>query len=217
MTKECTFPIVGIGASAGGLEAMRDLLASLRPDTGMAFVFITHLSRRYESSLPEILARHTTMIVKFAEHAEAVEPNRVYIAPPHAITTLENGNFKLVERADSVQRNPIDVFLSSLAAMCGSRAMGVILSGNGNDGTLGIKAIKENGGYTFAQGVDGSAPQYPSMPDSAIASGVTDLILPTVELAKHMNNMATRCKTKPMKPGQTKTNPSSRIAHCMEF
>jgi len=194
VTSENTFPIVGIGASAGGLEAIQGLLKTFPADTGMGFVVVTHLSPDYETSLPTILGRVTQMPVKFAEDGSRVEGNTVYVSPAHSMVTLNNGCFHLTPRVDKQQRRPIDVFLSSLAVECEERAVAVILSGSGNDGTLGVKAVKEHGGLTIAQGTDGSAPEYASMPDSAIASGVTDLVVPIEAMEKHIIEYAERLR-----------------------
>jgi len=171
------FPIVGIGASAGGVEALEGLFRAMPADSGIAFVVVTHLAPKRESMLPEILARDTRMPVLTAEHDQSVRRNHVYVAPADAVLHIQKGCLRLRETADR-ERTPIDSFFAALAEDQGEFAIGIVLSGAGSDGTLGIKAIKEHGGLTLAQGPDHSGPRHTGMPDSAIASGVIDLVLP---------------------------------------
>src|SRR5688500_15615224 len=147
------FPIVGVGASAGGLEAFTRLLKHLPSDSGMAFVFIQHLDPNHPSLLCEALAKATEMSVRQPEDRAPVEPNHVYVIPPEADISLERGLFSLVPRTPDGPRPhlPIDFFLRSLAADRGSHAIGVVLSGNASDGTEGLRAIKGENGITFAQ------------------------------------------------------------------
>ena len=158
-------------------------------DTGMAFVLMTHLSRHHESALPAIIGRYTTMPVASASDGVAVQPNHVYVCPPGQIMTVEKGRLRLRECL-AADTKPIDVFLSSLAKDRGASAVGIVLSGSGNDGTLGIKAIKEQGGLTLAQGRDGKGPMQSGMPDSAIATGVVDLALPVEEMPGRLAGLA---------------------------
>ncbi|QEE41201.1 MULTISPECIES: CheR family methyltransferase [unclassified Methylobacterium] len=178
------FPIVGIGASAGGIEALDTLFAGLGLDGGLAYVVVTHISADRESLLHEVLARLTPMPVMVAAHGMRVEPGHIYVLPARAILGLQDGCLTIREQ-DPVrrERNPIDLFFSDLAKACGEYAIGIILSGGGTDGTLGIKAIKERGGLTFAQVADGTAPRHPDMPASAIATGLIDFALPADEIA----------------------------------
>src|SRR5947199_2790885 len=170
------FPVVGVGASAGGLEAFTQMLGALPADTGMAFVLVQHLAPRHASLLTEILARATTMPVTEAQDETRVEPNRVYVIPPDRDIVISQGVLRLRprERARG-QHRPIDLFLRSLAEDQRDRAIGVILSGTASDGTLGLEEIKAEGGITFAQ--DDTA-QQSSMPRSAVASGCVDFVLP---------------------------------------
>jgi two-component system, chemotaxis family, CheB/CheR fusion protein len=170
------FPIVGIGASAGGIPALEEFFRGLPDDCGMGFVIITHLSPDRESVLHEVVARYTDMPVLVAEDGALVNPNSVYVMPHNAILTIEGGVLKL-RRPDPVnrERKPVDIFLSALAEDQGEYAVGIILSGGDGDGTLGIKAIKERGGLTLAQAADGSGPRNPDMPQSAISSGMVDI------------------------------------------
>src|SRR5262245_61794863 len=184
------FPIVGIGASAGGLEALEGLFRSMPPDTGLSFAIVTHLARGHVSSLVEILSRYTPMPVKTASDGVALNPNELHVCPPDHIMTMVDGKLRLQIRADEAQRKPIDVFLSSLAEEHGEASIGILLSGGGSDGTLGIKAIKERGGLTLAQGGDGTGPLQTGMPDTAIAAGVVDLVLPVGEMAARLAEYA---------------------------
>ena len=150
------FPIVGVGASAGGLEAFTQLLKHLPADSGMAFVLIQHLDPTHASFLREALAKATTMPVSQAEDGTRVEPNHVYVIPPDADISIHGGRLTLAPRALDGRRShlPVDVFLRSLAAERGSHAIGVVLSGNASDGTEGLRAIKAEDGITFAQDPD---------------------------------------------------------------
>ncbi|HEY2419449.1 MAG TPA: chemotaxis protein CheB [Steroidobacteraceae bacterium] len=175
-----SFPIVGIGASAGGLDAFHSFFASMPPDCGMAFVMILHLPANRRSLLPEILARWTSMRVVEGLDGALIEPNRVYVPPPHSIVTLNSGRLIVqVSAADDRKvARPIDAFFGALATALREQAVGIVLSGTGSDGALGLKAIKECGGLTIAQGTEGNAPQYGEMPAGAIATGSVDLVLP---------------------------------------
>ncbi len=177
------FLIVGIGASAGGLEAFEGLFRALPADTGMSFALMTHLARGHASSLVEILSRYTTMPVHATTDGAQMVPNHVYVCPPDHVMTVVDGRLRLQLRTYESHRKPIDVFLSSLADTHGEAAIGILLSGGGTDGTLGIKAIKERGGLTLAQGSDGSGPLQTGMPDTAVAAGVIDLVLPVEAMA----------------------------------
>lgn len=170
------FLVVGIGASAGGVEALQSFFAAVPPDPRMAFVVVTHLGAGHESALPQILARATPLPVVPAQDGASVEPNRVYVLASDMVPVLRDGHLHLMPHpATAREYNVIDVFFSSLAEDVGEDAVGVILSGVGHDGTLGAKAIKERGGLTIAQMSDHTAPRYPEMAASAIASGAVDL------------------------------------------
>lgn len=179
------FPIVGIGASAGGLEAFTRLLEHLPATTGMAYVFVQHLDPTHPSLLPGLLARMTAMPVREVVHGMPVAANQVYVLPPDATLTLEQGAFALGPLLSlSGHRLAIDYFFRSLAHERGSQAIGVLLSGTASDGTQGLQAIKAEGGITFAQDVHSAA--FPHMPQSAIATGSVDLILPPEEIAREL-------------------------------
>ena len=180
--------VVGIGASAGGIEAFKAFFENLPPDTGLAFVVILHLPVDRKSLLPEILARWTAMPVIEAVPGSPVRANSVYLPPPGVVVTLRDGCLFPQEPASNEPREvrPIDVFFDSLARSIGERAIGVVLSGTGSDGALGLKSIKALGGLTIAQGADGSAPQHGDMPASAIATGAVDIVAPVEAIPSHI-------------------------------
>ncbi|MDP8932704.1 MAG: ATPase, partial [Cyanobacteriota bacterium] len=177
------FPVVGIGASAGGLEAFTELLSHLPSDTGMAFVIIQHMLPTQESLLSEILARSTRMPVHEVTDGIPIAPNQVYVIPANVSMTIDRGVLKLTPRGRT--RGvfmSVDIFLASLAAERGNQAIAVVLSGGDGDGAQGLKAIKAAGGITFAQ-CQGSA-QVSSMPNTAVATGQVDFILPPEKIAQ---------------------------------
>jgi two-component system CheB/CheR fusion protein len=174
-----SLPIVGIGASAGGVEALEQFFKSLPAGNGMAFVVLTHLPPDRESMLSEILGRATRMPVVDARDGEKVEAEHVYVLPPSAILTIREGRLQLRRTGPTDrERAPIDVFFTSLAEDQAEHAIGIVLSGGGHDGTLGLKAIKEHGGLTIAQGTNVTRPRFAEMPSSAVAAGIVDLELP---------------------------------------
>ena len=180
---DTSFPIVGIGASAGGLEAFTQLLKSLPCDTGMAYVLVQHLAPTHASALAEILSRATKMPVTEVQNELTVEPNHVYVIPPARSMIMAGDTLQLLPREGNGMHRPIDQFFRSLAEEWRHRAIGVVLSGTATDGTLGLEAIKAEGGITFAQ--DGTA-QHDGMPHSAIASGCVDFVLPPDEIAREI-------------------------------
>ena len=185
-TKVSEFPIVGIGASAGGLEAFKELLECLPLDTGLAFVIIQHLAAGQESLLTDILSRFTKMVVQQVEDGMQVEPDHVYVIPPGQTMTLADGALKLNPKGKSIR--PIDAFLSSLATERKTQAIGIVLSGTGSDGTEGLKAVKAEGGITFAQ--DPESSQYAGMPQSAISAEAVDFVLYPNKIAKELSRIA---------------------------
>ncbi len=180
------FPVVGIGASAGGLEAFTELLRHLPAGSGMALVLVQHLDRTHASFLSEALARATTMIVTQVENGMRLEPDRVYVIPPNADMVISHDVLTLRPRESGTAKPhlPIDLFFRSLAAERRSQAIGVILSGTASDGTEGFKAIKAEGGITFVQ--DPSSARFDGMPHSAIDAGVADYSLPLPRLAEEL-------------------------------
>lgn len=170
------FPVVGIGASAGGLPALRELLENLPPDTGLAYVVVPHLAPNHPSIMADILAQSTAMPVAEVTSAEvAVEPDHVYVLAPNTLLTLVDGHLRVLGDAERAERRAcIDHFFVSLARSHQERAVGVVLSGSASDGTEGIRAVKAAGGITFAQ--DESA-AFPEMPRNAAGSGCVDFVL----------------------------------------
>ncbi len=183
------FLIVGIGASAGGLEVFTQLLQNLPEDTGMGFVLVQHLSPQYDSQLSEILRNTTQMPVNEAEEGMKIMPNSVYTIPPNTLMTIEQGILRLEPRQQVRGKYMvIDGFFSSLAIDRGDQAIAVILSGNNEDGTVGLGEIKAAGGTTFAQ--DLASSEFPTMPMIAIASGYVDFVLSPLEIAAELVNIS---------------------------
>jgi two-component system CheB/CheR fusion protein len=178
---EGLFPIVGIGASAGGLEAIELFLGHVPKESGMAFVIVQHLDPTRKGILPELLQRATPMRVSLVKDRTRIQPDCVYVIPPNRDMSVLHGILHLLEPASPRGlRYPIDFFLRSLADDHTDRSVAVILSGMGSDGTLGIKAIKERGGAVVVQ--DPSTAKFDSMPRSAVDSGVVDVVAPVAEL-----------------------------------
>ncbi|AHB47873.1 histidine kinase [Hyphomicrobium nitrativorans NL23] len=175
------FAVVGLGASAGGLDAFQRFLDAVSPDSGMAFVLIQHLDPTHVSMMSELLARHTKMPVVEAANGMPVEVDHVYLIPPGAYLALRNGSLWLSKPHDRHgARMPLDFFLCSIAHECGERALCAILSGTGTDGSLGLKAVHEQGGLVVVQ--DPHEAQHDGMPRSAIDTGCTDFILPIAKV-----------------------------------
>lgn len=184
-----SFPVVGIGASAGGLEAFTHLLKHLPNDTGMAFVLVQHLDPTHASALTEILSRATAMVVTEVKDGMRVEPNHVYVIPPNTNMAILHHVLSLMPRTEERGVHlPVDYFFRSLAEDRRGRAVGVILSGTASDGTLGLKAIKAEGGITFAQ--DEQSAKYDGMPHSAIMSGFVDCVLPPEGIARELTRLS---------------------------
>ena len=178
MAADHPFPVVGVGASAGGFAALRQLLSALPPvistrsgpaaASGFALVIVQHLDPRHESHLSELLRPHSSMPVVDAAHGVQVEPDHVYVIQPNTSVAIVDGVLSVTPRPDDRRPHyPVDHFLRSLASVQGPHAVGVILSGTGSDGTLGVCEIKAAGGVTFAQ--DEASAQHAGMPQSAIA------------------------------------------------
>ncbi len=177
------FPVVGIGASAGGLEAFSQLLGHLPVDTGMAFVLVQHLDPKHASKLSDLLAKYTTMPVVEVTQDLAVEADHVYVIPPNFTLTFIRGTLHLEPR-DGHGPHVIDYFFKSLATDRQAGAIGVVLSGTGTDGTLGLQEIKASGGITFAQ--DEQSAKFAGMPQSASKSGCIDRILPPEKISEEL-------------------------------
>ena len=177
--------VVGIGASAGGLEAFTQLLANLPPDTGMAYVLVQHLAPAHESLLAELLGRQATIPVTQVSDGVRVAPDHVYVIPPNTSMTLADGRLHLTPREQSRHPPmPVDEFFRSLAEANGHRAIGAVLSGTGADGEQGVRAIKVAGGLTLAEAPESA--QYDSMPRAAIATGCVDFVLSPGEIAAQL-------------------------------
>jgi len=180
-----TFPVVGIGASAGGLEAFEKFFVNMSPDSGMAFVLVQHLDPNHDSMLVDLIRRYTRMSVDQVTDAMTMQPNHVYIIPPNRDLALLHGELHLMEpEAPRGFRLPIDFFFRSLAEDLGDRAICIVLSGTGSDGSLGLKAVKEVGGLTIAQSPESA--KYTGMPSSAIATDMVDFILSPDEMPEQL-------------------------------
>jgi len=190
-SKADSFPIVGIGASAGGLEAFKELLASLPEKAGMAYVLVPHLDPAHHSVLTEILSRFTKIPIAEVTESMRVERDRIYMIPPNKTMGISGGKFALVEREVTHSPHlPIDYFLTALANDRGDQAIGIILSGTASDGTQGCIAIKIAGGITFAQ--DEKTAKYFDMPGNAIRAGSIDFVLSPKDIAKELARISRR-------------------------
>lgn len=186
VAKKDRFPIVGIGASAGGLEALQEFFDGMPPSPGAAFVIIQHLSPDYKSFMGELLARHTSIPIDIVTNNATVEIDHIYLIPPKMNMTISGGKLFLKEIEGRALNLPIDIFFRSLAADQENNAIGIILSGTGSDGTLGIRAIKESGGMTMVQ--DDQTAKFDGMPRSSISTGMVDLVLSPSLLAEELAN-----------------------------
>ncbi|HEY5557333.1 chemotaxis protein CheB, partial [Acetobacterium sp.] len=195
------FPIVGIGASAGGLEAFKAFFSVVPVDSGMAFVVIQHLDPTYKSNLDEILQRETKMKVFEAKDEAAVQPNCVYIIPPGQNLAIKKGSLQLSEPAHKRgHRLPIDFFFESLSRE--DHPIGIVLSGTGEDGTLGVKAIKAAGGMVLAQSSETA--EYADMPESAVDAGLVDLVLAPGEMPARLSEYSKYASVKLQDSDETK-------------
>ncbi len=186
-SRHADFPIVAIGASAGGLEACRKLLDALPAGNGMAFIIVQHLDPTHDSMMVDLLAGHTSMPVLQATDGMAIERERVYVIPPGVYLSAGEGALRISRPQERHgARLPFDFLLNSLASEYGARTACVVLSGTGADGSLGLKAVKAKGGLVIAQKV--SEADYDGMPRSAIATGAVDLVLPAAKIAKALVN-----------------------------
>jgi two-component system CheB/CheR fusion protein len=197
--QDISFPIIGLGASAGGLEAFEQFFRHVAPNCGMAFVLVSHLDPGHASMLTEILQRITTMPVVEVQDQMAVAPNQVYVIPPNRDMAIFHGALQLsVPAGPRGQRMPIDSFLRSLAEEQGEKAICVILSGTGTDGTLGLRAIHGTGGVSFVQ--DPSTAKYDGMPTSAVWSGLATYVLPVEKMPEQLMTYAKTLFEKKIKP-----------------
>jgi len=183
------FPVVGIGASAGGLDAYLQMFHGLPAVTGMAFVVIQHMDPAKDSLLADILARSVRIPAVVAKDGMPIQPDRIHVIPPNTNMGVTDGRLSLFPRSlTQIPHLPVDFFFRSLAQVRQGQAIGVVLSGNGSDGTEGVRAIKAEGGITFAQ--EERSAKYPGMPASAVASGCVDFVLPPEEIAGELVRIA---------------------------
>jgi two-component system, chemotaxis family, CheB/CheR fusion protein len=204
------FPIVGIGASAGGLEAFEEFFKSMPPDNGMGFVLVPHLDPSHTSMLPELLKRYTTMKVDQAADGMKVEPNHVYIIPPNRDMAIFHGTLQLTAMEKTSPRGlrmPIDSFLRSLADDQGEMAICIILSGSGSDGSMGVRAVHAAGGMTMAQEI--STAKYEGMPRSAIDTNLVDFVLPASKMPEQLVVYGKKIFLKKVRPVSPIAAPSS--------
>ncbi len=183
--------IVGIGGSAGALDAYKALLDALPSKTGMAFVIISHMNPTAHSHLANILSRHTKMTVMVASMAMPILANHVYVIPPDSDLLMENYSFKVISPRSGRSRQ-VDLFFISLAQAMGVHAIGIVLSGYDGDGTEGCKHIRAHGGKTFAQDISA---EVDSMPLSAQASGCVDFVIPLDKIPGKLKSLAAALKT----------------------
>lgn len=178
------FPVIGVGASAGGLDAFKRLIKAIPENSGMAYILVQHLDPAHESILSDLLQKVTRIPVQEITENIKVVPDHIYIIPSNKLLTATDGVLQLSPRVKNQLNLPIDLFFTSLAEVHQNHAIGVVLSGTANDGTLGLKAIKEQGGITFAQDQESAA--YKGMPQSAIDAGVVDFILPPEKIPQQL-------------------------------
>ena len=179
--------VIGIGASAGGLEALQQFFSYMPPNSGLSFVVVQHLSPDYKSLMADILGKHTEMSVCQAENHMVVEPDTVYLIPPKKYMTIKDGRLILSEAPGSLN-HPIDAFFASLAAEKREHSIAVVLSGTGSDGTNGVKMVKEHGGLVIAQAPESA--KFDGMPRSAINTGLADFVLSPEEIAEEILNFS---------------------------
>src|SRR6187551_2682698 len=194
--------VVGIGASAGGLEALEHFFDNVPTKTGMAFVVVQHLSPDFKSLMDEILARRTPLPISLVQDAMVVEKDHIYLIPPKKEMIISAGRLLLSERDREQELTlPIDVFFRSLAQDCGGRAIAVVLSGGGSDGSRGIRAVHEAGGLVLIQDVESA--QFDGMPKTAREAGVADYVLPPQDMPGVLIEHASRAGIRPVKPAET--------------
>jgi len=184
VTQNLSFPIVGIGASAGGLEALKAFCSAVSPESGNAYIIVMHLSPDQPSIMDELLQRETEIPVTTAQDGDSIVPNHIYTIPPNRILTVYQGKIQIFENTQNEKNKPIDQLFQSLAVDQGKMAAAIILSGTGSDGSLGAKYIKEYGGIVVAQSEETA--QYYGMPGSVINLGIVDLILAPREVPQQL-------------------------------
>jgi two-component system CheB/CheR fusion protein len=194
--------VVGIGGSAGGITALKQLFSQVRPDSGIAYVVILHLSPQHESNLAQLLQVQTTIPVTQVNETVRVEPDHVYVIPPNKYLMIEDGNIKVTEpeRVRGGGHTSIDLFFRTLADAYGKSAVGIILSGTGSDGILGLRRIKEEGGFAIAQ--DPEEADYDAMPRNAVEAGLIDLVMPTAEIPRRLESLRAGLQRLPIPPAE---------------
>lgn len=203
-----SFPIVGIGASAGGLEALEQFFTNMQKDSGMAFVVIQHLDPTHVGIMPELLQRTTLMKVNQVTDNLSIKPNQVYVLPPNRSMAILKGTLHLFEPTEQRGlRLPIDIFFRALADDQKEKSIGIILSGMGSDGSEGLKAIKEQNGIVLVQ--DPESSKFNGMPGSAIQTGLVDIIAPANELPEKLIGMINKIPLIKMKPAVSEKDKSS--------
>lgn len=194
LAPEKSFYAVGIGASAGGLEAFEAFFRNMPPDSGMAFILVTHLDPKHKSMLTDLLRRYTQMSVYEAEEAMEVKPDTIYVIPPNKDMQIVEGRLYLSAPVETRGiRHPIDIFFRSLASDFREKAICIVLSGTGTEGTLGLRAVKEEGGLALAQ----KGAVYPGMPDSAVTTGLVDRVLPAEKMPGLLLQYAVEDRARP--------------------
>jgi two-component system CheB/CheR fusion protein len=201
-----SFYVAGLGASAGGLEALRSFFEAVPAQSGAAFVVIQHLAPNHRSQMVELLATHTPAPVHQIEDGMTIQPDHVYVIPPGKCLKIFRGSLFLLDPEKRAPHLPIDQFFRSLAEDCGELAIGIALSGTGSDGTLGVRAIKEAGGLVMVQ--DEASAQFSGMPHNAAATGLADYSLPPAEMARELlkfirHPFVARAKNAALKVGET--------------
>lgn len=186
--KRKVVPIVGVGASAGGLEALTEFVSNIPQNINMAFVIVQHLEPKHASLMADILSRHTKLCVAQVKNKTGVEANHIYVIPPNANLSISESKLYVTKRDKkfSLKHQPINHFLVSLAGSAKRNSIGIILSGTGTDGSEGIKAVKAAGGLTFAQ--DEATAKYFSMPYASIRTGLVDFVLSPKDMARKLAN-----------------------------
>jgi two-component system CheB/CheR fusion protein len=180
------FLVVGIGGSAGGITALKNFFSRVEPNSGIAYVVIMHLSPQHESNLAQLIQLQTEIPVTQVTETMSVEPDHVYVIPPNKYLMIEDGNIKVTEpeRVRGGGHSSIDLFFRTLADAYGKSAVSVLLSGTGTDGILGLRRIKEEGGFAIAQ--DPAEAEYDAMPRNAIDNGLIDMVLPAAEIPQRL-------------------------------
>ena len=205
--------VIGIGASAGGLDVCRKLVGSLGDGQALACILVQHLDPAHESMMVDLLAPYTTMTVRLATNGMLLEPQHLYVIPPGTSLSVAHGALR-VSQAQQKPRLPFDLLLLSLALEFGSRAICIVLSGSGTDGTIGLKAIREQGGLVLVQ--DPKQAEYDGMPRSAIATGLVDAVLPVERIAEALTMPHGKASDLHLIPKQVEPAPDDRLAHIIE-